>query len=165
MHDSHDSSYEALLFSAGCSPAVIAHCKAVARLADVYARRSGIADPSLVHEGAMLHDIGRGKTHSIRHAQEGACICRNLGLPDSVARLVERHIGAGMTADECSLAGLLPINCIPKSIEEKIVANADNLVRGRSRISIYSRLGRSIHLSRRVRRRMYRLWIEMEQYP
>ena len=165
MPDSPGSSYEELLFSAGCSPGVIAHCKAVSRLADEYAERTGIADPSLVHEGAMLHDIGRGKTHSIRHAQEGSRICRDLGLPEAVALLVERHIGAGMTSDECTLAGLLPINCVPESLEEKIVANADNLVRGRHRISIYTRLGSSFFLSRKVRKRMYRLWLEMEQFP
>jgi uncharacterized protein len=165
MPDSRDSSYEALLFSAGCSPGVIAHCHAVAQLADEYAERTGIADPSIVHEGAMLHDIGRGMTHSIRHAQEGSRICRELGLPKAVALVVERHIGAGMTSDECTLAGLLPIDCVPESLEEKIVANADNLVRARSRISIYNRLESSHFLSRKVRKRMYRLWLEMEQYP
>ncbi|KQC10821.1 MAG: hypothetical protein APR55_08625 [Methanolinea sp. SDB] len=165
MPDPRDSLYEALLFSAGCSPAVIRHCMAVTSLADEYAQRTGIADLSLVHEGAMLHDIGRGKTHSIRHAQDGAQICRDLGRADEVALVVERHIGAGMTADECSLAGLLPIDCIPESLEEKIVANADNLVRGTTPVSIYSRLKSSYFLSRKVRRRIFRLWIEMEQYP
>ena len=163
MPDPPGSSYEALLFSAGCSPVVIRHCKAVTSLADEYAKRSHVADLSLVHAGAMLHDIGRGKTHSIGHAQEGAQICRDLGLPEEVVLIVERHIGAGMTADECSLAGLLPIDCIPGSLEEKIVANADNLVRGTEPISIYNRLERSYFLSRKVRRRIFRLWIEMEQ--
>lgn len=165
MPDSRDSSYEALLFSAGCSPGVIAHCHTVAELAAEYAERTGIADPSLVHQGAMLHDIGRGKTHSIMHAQVGSRICRDLGLPEAVALVVERHIGAGMTADECTLAGLLPIDCVPESLEEKIVADADNLVRARSRISIYNRLESSIYLPKKVRKRMYRLWLEIEQYP
>ncbi|MDD5049084.1 MAG: HDIG domain-containing protein [Methanoregulaceae archaeon] len=165
MPDPPGPSYEALLSFAGCSPAVIRHCKAVTSLADEYAKRTGIADLSLVHEGAMLHDIGRGATHSIRHAQEGARICRDLGLPEEIVLLVERHIGAGMTADECSLAGLLPIDCVPKTLEEKIVANADNLVRGTTPVSIYNRLNRSYFLPRKVRRRIFRLWIEMEQYP
>lgn len=164
MPDPRDSTYDHLLLCAGCSPDVIRHCHAVARLAERYAKCAGIADPDLVFGGAMLHDIGRGKTHSIRHAQVGGRICRDLGLPEAVARLVERHIGAGMTADECSLAGLFPIDSVPGSLEEKIVANADNLIRGESRISIYDRLERSFFLPRRVRRRIYRLWLEMEQY-
>jgi uncharacterized protein len=45
-----------------------------------------------------------------------------------------------MTAEECKAEGLKPIDCIPKTPEEKIVAHADNLVRGTIVISLKERL-------------------------
>ena len=85
----------------------------------------------LVRAGAMLHDIGRGVTHGIDHAQRGAALAGSLGLDERIVSIIERHIGAGLTADECSLARLIPRDCLPVTIEEKIVANADNLVHGK----------------------------------
>jgi uncharacterized protein len=88
-----------------------------------------------------------------------------MGLPEPVALIVERHIGAGLRADECTLLGLVPRDCIPISIEERIVANADNLVRESSRITIDERLLLSAHLPAGIRRRIYHLWLELEQFP
>jgi len=153
-----------LLETRGCSPSVIAHCRTVDEIAREYTGDGTPADPGLVHAGAMLHDIGRSRVHSIRHAQEGAAICRELGLPESIARIVECHTGAGLTADECTLAGLLPVDCVPRTLEEKIVANADNLAGGRHRISIYQDLAESYHLPPKVRKRIFRLWLEMELF-
>ncbi|HUU74718.1 MAG TPA: HDIG domain-containing protein [Methanoregulaceae archaeon] len=164
MRKADDLSMYTILHRAGCTPGVINHCHAVTLLADEYAARMDIADTALVHQAALLHDIGRGRTHSLAHAQAGGQICRELGLPESLARIVERHIGAGLTADECSIERLLPIDCFPASLEEKIVANADNLVRGKTRISIFNRLMSSVSLPRRVKMRMYHLWLEMEQW-
>lgn len=154
--------FDSLLRGAGCSRRVIEHCHTVTDVAMEYARTGGFTDRELLSEGAALHDIGRGQTHSLFHAQAGAEYCRRLGLPEPVARIVERHTGAGLTADECSLLRLLPIDCIPRSLEEKIVANADNLVRGRRRITIDERILRSCSLPRKVRRRIFHLWLEME---
>jgi hypothetical protein len=39
-----------------------------------------------------------------------------------VARIIECHTGAGLTSDECTLLNLWPRDCIPRSIEERIVA-------------------------------------------
>ena len=76
----------------------------------------------------MLHDIGRGVSHGISHAQAGAAwLYRGFS---AVARIVERHIGAGLSADECTLLRLVPRDCVPATLEEKIVTNADNLVAG-----------------------------------
>ena len=125
-----DSYYDAILKEAGCSGRVIAHCHAVRDLSLAYADGSGIFDRGLVNSGALLHDIGRGVTHSLHHAQAGAEYCRNAGLPPEVARIVECHTGAGLTSDECTLLGLLPIDCMPQTGEEKLVANADNLMKG-----------------------------------
>lgn len=87
-----------------------------------------MADKELVSRGALLHDIGRGKTHGISHAALGADIARELGLPDEISNIIERHIGAGITKSEAEKLGLPIRNYIPKTLEEKIVAHADNLI-------------------------------------
>jgi uncharacterized protein len=161
MHND-DPYYDLLLKEAGCSRRVIAHCHAVRDLALAYAG-SGIFDCGLLNAGALLHDIGRGATHSIHHAQAGAEYCRNAGLPDEVARIVECHTGAGLTSDECTLLGLLPIDCMPQTGEEKLAANADNLMKGQREVSIYGRLESALYLDRRIKYRIYRLWLYGEQ--
>jgi uncharacterized protein len=156
--------FEGLLTRVGCSPKVIAHCRTVNAIAMEYVHDGTPADPELVLAGSILHDIGRSRTHSIGHAQAGAAICRELGLPEEVARIVECHTGAGLTADECSLLGLLPIDCMPVTLEEKIVTNADNLAGGKHRISIEQDLMDAFALPEKVRKRMHRLWLEMELF-
>lgn len=124
-----------LLRGSGCSDDVIRHCEAVASLAVRIARRCG-ADIRLVEVGALLHDLGRCRTHSIEHAVVGADMARGLGLPEEVALLIERHIGAGLSADEARAAGLPVKDYTPVSLEEKIVAHADNLTSGTGRMKI-----------------------------
>jgi len=162
MHK-NDRSYDALLKEAGCSRRVIAHCHAVRDLSLAFVGDSGAIDRDLLNAGALLHDIGRGVTHSLHHAQAGAAYCRNAGLPPGVARIVECHTGAGLTADECTLLGLLPIDCVPQTGEEKLVANADNLLKGTREVSIYGCLASASHLDRKIRYRIYRLWLFGEQ--
>ncbi|MCM2466006.1 HDIG domain-containing metalloprotein [Methanoculleus oceani] len=153
----------ALLRRAGCSGGVIAHCRAVRDLALTYASDS-IVDRDQVQAGALLHDIGRGVTHDLRHAEVGGALCRSFGLDEAIAAIVERHIGAGLTADECSLLNLVPRDCMPRTLEEKIVAHADNLVKGTRTITLEERLQRSIALPRRQRERIRRLGLEMELF-
>lgn len=160
---SERESLRRVLQSAGCSSRVIAHCDAVADCAMEFTASQEV-DGDLVLAGAMLHDIGRGETHSLAHAQAGADICRRYGFSEEICRIVERHIGAGLSADECSLLGLAPRQCVPETIEELIVAHADNLVMGARRISIERRLIESSHLPRRTRRRMYRLARQVELF-
>ena len=136
MHDRKQKKYEDLLHEAGCSKKVIAHCRAVLECACEYAGNNPDVDAGLVEAGAMLHDIGRSRTHSILHAQAGADILRERGFPEPVARIVERHTGAGLTADECTLLGLSPRDCMPVTTEEKIVTHSDNLIAGRKQESI-----------------------------
>lgn len=159
-----DAWYDETLRTAGCARNVIVHSHRVRDLALLYCDHSGIADRKLVNIGALLHDIGRGTTHSLSHAQVGAALCRRIGLPEPVARIVECHIGAGLTADECTLLRLLPINCVPVSLEEKIVTNADNLIRGGREVTIHERLDLVVYLKRKIRNRIYRLWLETEQF-
>jgi uncharacterized protein len=158
-----DTYYDALLREAGCGNRVVAHCHAVRDLALAYAGGSGVFDQGLVNAGALLHDIGRGVTHSLHHAQAGAEYCRNAGLSQEIARIVECHTGAGLTSDECTLLGLLPVDCMPQTGEEKLVANADNLMKGQREVSICGRLETAWHLNRKIRCRIYRLWLYAEQ--
>ncbi|MFA4956449.1 MAG: TIGR00295 family protein [Candidatus Methanoperedens sp.] len=129
-----------LLINTGCSSSVIDHCKTVAGYAKEIALKinknsvnRGIPadiDIDAVVIGGLLHDIGRSKTHGIRHAVEGAAIAVENGLNDKVVRIIERHIGAGIPMDEASGLGLPEKDYMPVTIEEKIVAHADNLVSG-----------------------------------
>jgi uncharacterized protein len=152
----------ALLRDAGCSPKVIAHCLAVRDCACEYAARNPAIDFHLVETGAMLHDIGRSRVHDIRHAQCGADLVRERGLGEDRARIVECHTGAGLTADECTLLGLFSRDCMPVTAEEKIVTHADNLIAGKKRVTIYETIADAIYLPRKVRKRMYRLALDVE---
>lgn len=163
MPDPDPFSYENLLRTAGCSRKVIEHCSAVRDLALEYARRCPEADRALVEEGAMLHDIGRSVTHSIGHAQAGADLLRRQGFPEPVVRIVECHTGAGLTADECVAFGLDARDCMPATIEEKIVAHADNLMAGTRRMTIDECLEKAAHLPEEARRRMKALSDEVER--
>jgi uncharacterized protein len=162
MHDVNKKSCEVLLRDAGCSTKVIAHCRAVRDCACGYAVHNPGINFHLVEQGAMLHDIGRSRTHDIRHAQCGADFIRRKGLGEDIARIVECHTGAGLTADECTLLGLSPRDCMPRSSEEKIVTHADNLIAGKKRVTIHESISSAIHLPRKARKRMYRLALEVE---
>jgi uncharacterized protein len=155
-------SCEHLLRDAGCSEKVILHCRAVRDCALEYAARNPDVDYSLVEAGALLHDIGRSKTHSIRHAQKGADLLRSMGVSEAIARIVECHTGAGLTADECTLLGLHPRDCMPRTTEEKIVTHADNLIAGATRVTLDESIASAIHLPEKARKRMYRLAQEVE---
>ena len=115
---------------------VIQHCKAVCRKAMKIASNFENVDYDLIRQGALLHDIGRSKTHSITHAIEGVEIAKKYGYGDDVLNIIERHIGAGITAEEAAKLGLPEKSYVPETLEEKIVAHADNLVSGSREVDI-----------------------------
>lgn len=115
---------------------VIDHCKAVCRKAMKIASNFEDADKDLIRKGALLHDIGRSKTHGITHAIEGVRIARKYGYSEDVLNIIERHIGAGITEEEAVKLGLPKKSYIPQTIEEKIVAHADNLVSGSEEVDM-----------------------------
>lgn len=123
----------------GCSEKVVLHCLTVERTALSIAKRILVnghkINIKLVSIGALLHDIGRSRTHGIKHGVEGGKILRGIGLKD-LAHFAERHIGAGIPADEAKKLGLPARDFIPKTLEEKVVAYADKLVM-RSRSTPY----------------------------
>ncbi len=124
-----------ILTGSGCGDEVVEHCKAVAKLAVRIARRCG-ADEGLVEAGALLHDIGRSKTHGIAHGIEGAKLASELKLPQQLVRIIEKHVGGGITRAEAARLGLPKKDYVPRTLEEKIVAHADNLMDGSKRIPV-----------------------------
>jgi uncharacterized protein len=129
-----------LLKEAGCSKKVIKHCQAVANFAEKIAeacRKKGIKiDVSLVRIGALLHDVGRAKTHGVEHGVVGAKIMRELNLPDVVVSIIERHVGGGISSKEAEKLGFPVKSYVPESIEERIVAYADKLIEGSMRVPV-----------------------------
>ena len=130
----------AFLISSGCSTDVVEHCRAVAEYArkiaiNIRDNASGKGDPinidvDAVFVGALLHDIGRSKTHGLNHAVTGARIAMDNSLDNKIVKIIERHIGAGIPKEEAIRLGLPEKDYLPVTIEEKIVAHADNLISG-----------------------------------
>jgi len=115
-------------------------------------------DEKLVNQGALLHDIGIGRTNApgilcegsepyICHGTIGAQMLRDLiaisrnskcsmlsGLSnessrlDQIARICERHTGAGLTTQDIVSQNLpiVPVrDLVPETLEEKLVCLAD----------------------------------------
>lgn len=129
-----------LLLKAGCSRKVVEHCKAVEAVAMQIAKackKKGLnVNIRLVQIGALLHDIGRSKTHSVDHAVVGMEIAESLGLPDTVVSIIGRHVGGGITIDEAKRLGWPVKDYLPRTLEEKIVAYADKLIEGLRKVPI-----------------------------
>ncbi|AGK60492.1 putative domain HDIG [Archaeoglobus sulfaticallidus PM70-1] len=116
----------------GVSNDVLNHTFTVLDSALRIANRMKLSDEQrkLIIAGAMLHDVGRSLSHGMDHAVLGAEILRKDGFDDRIIKIVERHIGAGLTAKEAKKFGLPERDYIPETLEEKLVALADNLVAG-----------------------------------
>lgn len=122
--------------------AVLKHSRALQKLAvevaeKIQSRNKGIKiDIEFIKTAALLHDIGRFKhppgKDSVKHGVAGADILRKEGVDDRYVRVCERHVGAGITADEIDDKGLpIPMkDYIPETVEERIIAYADNLLWG-----------------------------------
>ena len=121
-----------LLRISGCSERVLKHCLTVAEhakdIAEIIKYNGYQVDVELVFIGALLHDIGRSVTHNIKHAVEGARLGREYALDPAIIHIIETHIGAGIPESEAQTMGLPPGNYMPTTLEEKIVAHADNMV-------------------------------------
>ena len=130
----------AFLRETGCRPNVIRHMEAVSQLAVELAedcrQRGYEVKVGLVEIGALLHDIGRGRTHGVHHAVAGAEIAKQLGLPEQVIRIIKRHVGGGITPREARKLGWPEDIYTPETIEEKIVSYADKLIEGSRRVPI-----------------------------
>lgn len=124
-----------ILRDAGCDDAIIEHSIVVNRLAVKLAKLCN-ADVKLVATASMLHDIGRSRGHNVMHGIEGAKILRELEFPEEVVSIAEKHIGAGLDSAEASKLGLPPGDYVPRTLEEKIVCHADNLISHNKKIKL-----------------------------
>lgn len=115
------------------------HCRAVAAEALEISHRCGLAlADDEVEAAAMLHDIGiyatdapgigcHGSEPYIRHGVIGAALLRREGAGETVARVAERHTGAGITAAEVMEQELpLPVaDYVPETLLERLICYAD----------------------------------------
>jgi len=128
------------LRESGCRENVIRHVEAVSALAveiaEACRKRGCNVDLQLVEVGALLHDIGRARTHSVHHAVLGADIAKSLGVPEPVISIIKRHVGGGITAREARKLGWPKDIYVPLTLEEKIVSYADKLIAGPRRVPI-----------------------------
>ena len=96
-------------------------------------------DKDLIEIGALLHDIGRSKTHGFQHAFIGGKILREKGFPNELARITETHLLGGLDVEDSKSVGLPEKNYLPETLEEKIVCLADKLIAGRREVTIKER--------------------------
>ncbi|MCU0861226.1 MAG: HDIG domain-containing protein [Methanomassiliicoccales archaeon] len=118
-----------ILKEEGCKRSVLRHVCTVRLIAVEMAARSG-ADLPLVTAAALLHDVGRSRTQTVMHVAESVRILRERGMPERLVQVIGRHVAAGFTDQEASALGLPPGDYMPRTLEDKIVCHADNLVKG-----------------------------------
>lgn len=96
----------------------------------------------LIEIGALLHDIGRSKTHGFNHSLIGGQILKNKGYPKELVLICERHILGGLDADDAESVGLPKKDFLPQTIEEKIVCLADKHFTGHKEVTVEQRFNR-----------------------
>jgi uncharacterized protein len=120
------------LIKHGCDDYIIQHDLLVMNISDKMIKelkRAGVdIDEKSILRGAILHDIGRSKEHSVRHGFLGGEILRKDGYDRKVIKIVENHVGGGIDKQDCAKLGLPERDFIPISLEEKIVCLADKYV-------------------------------------
>lgn len=123
-----------------CSQRVIDHCQAVAALALQIARqlkeKNYQINLPLVEVGALLHDLGRSKSHKVDHSIIGAKLAQEEGLPEEVISIIKRHVGAGITNEEAQWLGWPKDNYIPQTLEQKVVCYADKCIDSNKQIPV-----------------------------
>lgn len=118
-------------------------------------------DRELVASACLLHDIGtyfvepckchpelrkRNTEPYIKHGVIGADIVRKELLGKKMAKIIERHIGVGISKEEIITKNLpLPLkNFIPETIEEKLVAYADNFHSKKPKFNTYEEMEKQL---------------------
>ena len=116
----------------GSNDIIVRHCKTVAEvtaiIAEEFERQGKLFDTKAAVAGALLHDIGRNRTQTVRHGLAGSEILESEGVDESVVQIVRRHVGAGLSPDEAKAHGFPDHDYIPRSREQIVVCFADKLV-------------------------------------
>jgi len=122
-------------------PTVRRHSINVARRALKIANkiRKAKVDKNLIVIGALLHDVGRSKSHGFDHAIIGSKMLKERGYPKSLSRICETHILGGLDEDDAKEVGLPVNNYIPSTLEEKIICLADKQCLGTKIVSVEER--------------------------
>lgn len=124
-----DNSDIEILRNAGVSEEDITHCRKVAEKAlELAVRTKEDINMELVGRGALFHDLGKAKTHEMEHGKIGAEMGKNIGLPEAVTDIMEKHIRGGLTEPEARELNLPIKDYTLRKLEEKIVIYADRLV-------------------------------------
>lgn len=122
-------------------------------------------DLKLIVAGAFLHDVGRSMTHSVEHGIEGGKIAREEGWHEELARIIERHIGGGITKEEAEEQGLTVRSYVPDTLEEKLICHADNTAGGEKRFDdLINRTEKAGYKASADRMRELARYFEEEQY-
>lgn len=127
-----------ILEKAGCSEDVVDHSRLVEALAHAIGEAINemhpeTVDMQLVTAGALLHDLGRARSHDIQHVRHGVEMAEELGLDPPVVEIIRRHVGGGLSLVDSVEMGLPAWDMMPTTLEEKIVCHSDTLVGARGR--------------------------------
>jgi len=96
-------------------------------------------DEDLIEIGALLHDIGRAKTHGFNHALLGGEMLLERGFSYKLVRICETHILGGLDKEDAREVGLPEKDYLPISIEEKIICLADKYMSGTKEVTLEQR--------------------------
>jgi uncharacterized protein len=118
-----------LLKSQGMEKDDIEHSVQVAEKAlEIACRMNAELDMELIGRGALFHDLGKTVTHDMEHGLIGAQKGKELGLPEEVNLIMEKHIRGGLTEAEAVELGLPVKDYTLGRLEERIIIYADRLV-------------------------------------
>ncbi len=120
-----------MLYHYGEGSIWLRHCIAVSRLAerfaDIFAAKFDL-DKEFVRTAAVLHDIGRYKTHDpILHGLEGYRLLTRLGHHRE-AFVCASHILCGLEKEEAFQHGFPEREFMPRTFEEQLIPVCDCLV-------------------------------------
>lgn len=114
---------------------------------------------AILEAGALLHDVGRIKTHGLLHGVVGGQILRRLGICEEVVRIVETHVLGGISPQEGKNLGFPEGDFRPRTVEEKICCYADKLTKGSRYVTLEERFaywvekyGNTIEIKRSLER-------------
>lgn len=126
-----------------------------------------VVDCNLILAGALLHDIGRCRSHLINHGLIGSRLLQKEGLPEELSRIAEVHLFAGITKYEARGLGLPFQDFLPETLEEKIITYADNISKKDRLLSVdevIERYSKYIPQSHPILKRVRLLHTEIETF-
>jgi len=113
----------------GVSEDDIAHSVKVAEKAlEIAYRANKDLDFEFIGRGDLFHALSKAKTRDIEHGKIGAEMGADLGLPNRINGVMEKHIRGGLTDEEALELGLPVKDYTLHLLEERIIIYADRLV-------------------------------------